>query len=296
MLLKRGHKLKIAIGTAQAGSEYGVANTSGILVENEIKKILEKAENEGVDTIDTASNYGNSEAILGNLNIHNFNVITKLPAVPKNCLNIRKWVAGVIEKSLLSLKVEKIYGILFHEPNQLLSEYGDELYRVLEEYKNKNIISKIGISNYSPTQLDLIIHKFPIDIVQAPLNLVDRRILNSGWLDKLSARNIEIHIRSVFLQGLLLIPYNQIPNEFLMWDKVWIRWNNWLSSNNVSAAHACISFANSFEQINKIIVGVDCLNHFEEIVTNVKKKPLTDIINIELEDELLINPSNWRLK
>jgi len=296
MLLKRGHKLKIAIGTAQAGSEYGVANTSGILVENEIKKILEKAENEGVDTIDTASNYGNSEAILGNLNIHNFNVITKLPAVPKNCLNIRKWVAGVIEKSLLSLKVEKIYGILFHEPNQLLSEYGDELYRVLEEYKNKNIISKIGISIYSPTQLDLIIHKFPIDIVQAPLNLVDRRILNSGWLDKLSARNIEIHIRSVFLQGLLLIPYNQIPNEFLMWDKVWIRWNNWLSSNNVSAAHACISFANSFEQINKIIVGVDCLNHFEEIVTNVKKKPLTDIINIELEDELLINPSNWRLK
>lgn len=288
--------MKIAIGTAQVGSEYGVANTSGILVENEIKKILEKAAHEGVDTIDTASNYGNSEVILGNLNIHNFNVITKLPAVPKNCLNIRNWVVEVIEKSLLSLKVKKIYGILFHEPNQLLSEYGDELYRVLEEYKDKNIISKIGISIYSPSQLDLIIPKFSIDIVQAPFNLVDRRILNSGWLDKLSAKNIEIHTRSVFLQGLLLIPYNKIPNEFLMWDKVWIEWNNWLSNSNVPAVHACISFVNSFKQINRIIVGVDCLNHFEQIVDAVKQKPLTDIINIELEDELLLNPSNWGLK
>ena len=288
--------MKIAIGTAQVGSEYGVANTSGTLLEKEIKKILEKAKHEGVDTIDTASNYGKSEAILGNLNIHNFNVITKLPAVPKNCLNIRNWVAGIIEKSLASLKVKKIYGILFHEPNQLLSEYGDELYRALEEYKNKDIISKVGISIYSPAQLDLIIPKFSIDIVQAPFNLVDRRILNSGWLDKLSAKNIEIHIRSVFLQGLLLIPYNRIPKEFLMWDNVWIKWNNWLTSNNVSAAHACISFVNSFEQINRIIVGVDCLNHFEQIVVAIKKKPLADIINIELEDELLINPSNWGLK
>ena len=81
--------MRIAIGTAQIGSQYGVANTSGILVENEIKKVLLKAKNEGVDTIDTASNYGKSEAILGNLNINNFKVITKLPAIPEDCLNIR---------------------------------------------------------------------------------------------------------------------------------------------------------------------------------------------------------------
>ena len=288
--------MRIAIGTAQVGSQYGVANTSGILVENQIKKVLLMAQNEGVDTIDTASNYGKSEAILGNLNINNFKVITKLPAVPKDCLNIRKWVDGVVESSLESLNVKKIYGILFHNPNQLLTNYGAELYTALDKYKQKDIISKIGISIYSPSQLDLLLPKFSIDIVQTPFNLIDRRILNSGWLEKLSNKNIEIHIRSVFLQGLLLMPHSNIPNKFSNWDSVWMKWNNWLSDNKVSAVHACLSFVESFKEVDKIIVGVDSLNHFEQIIQAMRKLPITNIINIESQDELLINPSNWKVK
>ena len=288
--------MRIAIGTAQVGSQYGVANTSGILVENQIKKVLLMAQNEGVDTIDTASNYGKSEAILGNLNINNFKVITKLPAVPKDCLNIRKWVDGVVESSLESLNVKKMYGILFHNPNQLLTNYGTELYTALDKYKQKDIISKIGISIYSPSQLDLLLPKFSIDIVQTPFNLIDRRILNSGWLEKLSNKNIEIHVRSVFLQGLLLMPHSNIPNKFSNWDSVWMKWNNWLSDNKVSAVHACLSFVESFKEVDKIIVGVDSLNHFEQIIQAMRKLPITNIINIESQDELLINPSNWNVK
>jgi len=288
--------MRIAIGTAQVGSQYGVANTSGILVENEIKKILLMAQNEGVDTIDTASNYGKSEAILGNLKVNNFKVITKLPAVPEDCLNIRKWVDEVVESSLESLNVKKIYGILFHNPNQLLTNYGAELYTALDKYKQKDIISKIGISIYSPSQLDLLLPKFSIDIVQTPFNLIDRRILNSGWLEKLSNKNIEIHVRSVFLQGLLLMPHSNIPNKFSNWDSVWMKWNNWLSDNKVSAVHACLSFVESFKEVDKIIVGVDSLNHFEQIIQAMRKLPITNIINIESQDELLINPSNWKVK
>jgi len=288
--------MRIAIGTAQVGSQYGVANSSGILVENQIKKVLLMAQNEGVDTIDTASNYGKSEAILGNLNINNFKVITKLPAIPEDCLNIRKWVDGVVENSLESLNVRKIHGILFHNPNQLLTNYGAELYTALDKYKQKNIISKIGISIYSPSQLDLILPKFSIDIVQTPFNLIDRRILNSGWLEKLSNKNIEIHVRSVFLQGLLLMPHSNIPNKFSTWDNVWNKWNNWLSDNKISAVHACLSFVESFKEVDKIIVGVDSLNHFEQIIQAMRKLPITNIINIESQDELLINPSNWNVK
>ena len=288
--------MRIAIGTAQVGSQYGVANTSGILVENQIKKVLLMAQNEGVDTIDTASNYGKSEAILGNLNINNFKVITKLPAIPEDCLNIRKWVDGVVENSLESLNVRKIHGILFHNPNQLLTNYGAELYTALDKYKQKNIISKIGISIYSPSQLDLLFPKFSIDIVQTPFNLIDRRILNSGWLEKLSNKNIEIHIRSVFLQGLLLMPHSNIPNKFSNWDSVWMKWNNWLSDNKVSAVHACLSFVESFKEVDKIIVGVDSLNHFEQIIQAMRKLPIKNVINIESQDELLINPSNWKVK
>ena len=92
--------------------------------------------------------------------------------------------------------------------------------------KKNGVISKIGISIYSPSQLDLILPKFSIDIVQAPFNIVDRRILNSGWLEKLSKKNIETHIRSVFLQGLLLMQYEKIPNQFSHWNRVWLKWKN----------------------------------------------------------------------
>ena len=286
--------MKLAIGTAQLGSAYGVANTSGILPEKEMKKIFDRAALEGIDTIDTARSYGESEIILGNSCVDNFKVITKLPTVPDNCLNIEKWVDNYIERSLISLKLKKIYGILLHNPNQLLSDSGKVLFRALESYKKNGVISKIGISIYSPSQLDLILPKFSIDIVQAPFNIVDRRILNSGWLEKLSKKNIETHIRSVFLQGLLLMQYEKIPNQFSNWNRVWLKWKNWLLDNEISPVHACISFVDSFQEVDKIIVGFDSFAHFDQIIVASKKLPINNIINIELEDELLINPSNWR--
>ena len=286
--------MKLAIGTAQLGSAYGIANTSGILPEKEMKKILDRATLEGINTIDTAKSYGESEIILGNSCVDNFKVITKLPTVPDNCLNIEKWLDNYIERSLISLKLKKIYGILLHNPNQLLSDSGKVLFRALENYKKNDVISKIGISIYSPSQLDLILPKFSIDIVQAPFNIVDRRILNSGWLEKLSKKNIETHIRSVFLQGLLLMQYEKIPNQFSNWNRVWLKWKNWLLDNEISPVHACISFVDSFQEVDKIIVGFDSFAHFDQIIVASKKLPIKNIINIELEDELLINPSNWR--
>lgn len=286
--------MKLAIGTAQLGSAYGIANTSGILPEKEMKKILDRATLEGINTIDTAKSYGESEIILGNSCVDNFKVITKLPTVPDSCLNIEKWLDNYIERSLISLKLKKIYGILLHNPNQLLSDSGKVLFRALENYKKNGVISKIGISIYSPSQLDLILPKFSIDIVQAPFNIVDRRILNSGWLEKLSKKNIETHIRSVFLQGLLLMQYEKIPNQFSNWNRVWLKWKNWLLDNEISPVHACISFVDSFQEVDKIIVGFDSFAHFDQIIVASKKLPINNIINIELEDELLINPSNWR--
>ena len=183
---------------------------------------------------------------------------------------------------------------MLHNPNQLLSDSGKVLFRALENYKKNGVISKIGISIYSPSQLDLILPKFSIDIVQAPFNIVDRRILNSGWLEKLSKKNIETHIRSVFLQGLLLMQYEKIPNQFSNWNRVWLKWKNWLLDNEISPVHACISFVDSFQEVDKIIVGFDSFAHFDQIIVASKKLPIKNIINIELEDELLINPSNWR--
>ena len=133
-----------------------------------------------------------------------------------------------------------------------------------------------------------------IDIVQAPLNIVDRRLETSGWLSELHRNNIEIHSRSTFLQGLLLMPRAKIPAKFNKWSKIWDRWEYELANNNLDAKTVCLSYPLSLKEVDKIIIGVDNIEQLNEIVLASKKK----IKNVNWSfmtsnDQMLLNPSNW---
>ena len=200
---------RIVIGTAQFGSPYGVANTKLEEVSpTEVSGILKYALSEGINTIDTAINYGDSEAKLGGFGVDDFQIVTKLPAIPNNYSDINSWVEEQLNNSFDRLKVRSIYGVLLHNSQDLLGFKGPELWESLQELKRKKIVKKVGYSIYSPWELDELYEPFPPDIVQAPYNILDRRLSLSGWLDRLSSNDIEIHIRSVFLQGLLLLNKN----------------------------------------------------------------------------------------
>ena len=114
--------MKLAIGTVQFGSHYGIANNSGQVLPNEVEKILKYCSAKGIDTLDTAINYGETESVLGQIGIKHWNVITKLPEVPMNCKDITGWVESSIDKSLERLRITKLDGVLLHRPNQLLEE------------------------------------------------------------------------------------------------------------------------------------------------------------------------------
>ena len=117
------------------------------------------------------------------------------------------------------MKIKKFEYLLLHDANSLLGLYGNEIYEGIKNMKIDGLTNKIGISIYDFDTLEEILKKFKFDIVQAPLNILDRRLIEEGWLKKLKKKKIEVHARSIFLQGTLLLKRNQLPNAVKKFNK-----------------------------------------------------------------------------
>ena len=152
--------MRLALGTVQFGLPYGVANKSGQVSQNEAKSMLRIASENGIDTLDTAIAYGESEECLGCVGVKNFKMVTKLPSIPDGCLDISVWIHEQVTSSLSRLGVEKLYGFLLHKPEDLLGTDGPELYRALDSLKEKGLVKKIGVSIYSPNELEALKNDF----------------------------------------------------------------------------------------------------------------------------------------
>tara|TARA_Y100001968_G_C19446890_1_gene765884 strand:+ start:886 stop:1746 length:861 start_codon:yes stop_codon:yes gene_type:complete len=286
--------MKLSLGTAQFGMNYGISNRKGKPDYEEAERILHLAKKSDIKLIDTAIVYGDSEKVLGEIGVDDFKIITKLPHVGIKKNKIPDWIKQQVYGSLSRLKVNKIHGLLLHNSEDLISIHGQEIYKTIDELKKEEIITKIGISVYNPTQINHIISNYSIDIVQSPLNLFDRRLITGGWLSSLKNKNIEVHTRSCFLQGLLLMDSNNIPDYFKTWQDILNLWHKWLEENQESALKTCLSFPFSIKDVDKVIVGVDSFNNLNEIIKNI---PLLGLKypDIAIEDESLINPSKWKI-
>ena len=286
--------MKLTLGTAQFGLDYGVANAIGKVDKEETLEILTFAKQVGINTLDTAIGYGDSEKRLGQVGIGSWNIITKLPEVNVEHSDINFWVNSQIDNSLLRLNVLSVYGILFHRPLQLLEKNGSQLWSSLEGLKERSITKKIGFSVHNPDELDKLWKAgFIPDIVQAPYNIFDQRLKDSGWLSRLNDNKVEVHTRSVFLQGLLLMPSDKRPKYFGKWNNLFNEWELWLKTNNISGLEAALNFALSEYLIDKIIVGVDNKTQLSEVISVSKKYTLCVPKILNTTDEKLINPSLW---
>lgn len=284
---------RIALGTVQFGLKYGIANTAGQVPLPIIESMLNLAAAKGIDTLDTAISYGESESCLGKVGVDRFKVVTKLPAIPVECQNIADWINTQVLESLARLGVKKIYGILLHQSGDILRSDGEAIYQALQILKSNGLVDKIGVSIYSPDDLEVIISRFNIELVQAPLNLLDQRIATNGWLQRLKEKDIEIHTRSAFLQGLLLMPRSNISSKFMRWEKLWDQWHNWLIENSVTALQACLSFPLSFPEVDRVVIGVDSKDQLEQIIAAESIRMDYGFPEISCADVHLIHPSKW---
>lgn len=285
--------MKLALGTVQFGLPYGVANTGGQVPEDTAKQILKHAREAGIDTLDTAIAYGVSEQCLGNVGVEGWRVITKLPAIPEECSDVTDWVNGQFKKSLSRLGVNHVTGFMLHRPGQLLEPFGQELWSAMQALKDKGLIEKIGFSIYEPAELDQLWKQFQPEIIQMPYNILDQRLKTSGWLQKLHEHGVEVHVRSIFLQGLLLMSKEQRPEKFKRWNTLWEAWDQWLEEQKITPLEACLGFAIAETAIDHVVVGVDSLPQLEQSLDSLTKEPGQIPQELIINDQNLINPSNW---
>jgi len=283
----------LAIGTAQFGQVYGIAGGGQLLPQYEIESILTMARNSDIRTIDTAIAYGNSEECLGKAGVRDFQVVTKLPPIPSSCTDVPTWVLSQVAESLSRLNLNRIYGLLLHRPGDLVGDQGGQLFRAICHLRDNQTITKWGVSIYSPDDLTSLATHFELELVQAPLNIFDRRLVTSGWLNRLKDNDVEVHARSAFLQGLLTMPEERMPRYFSRWREHWERWYSWLAYEKISPVEACLSFIKSVRGIDQAIVGVDSANQLAQLISAYSIDRAGLIPDFAVDDLELINPSRW---
>lgn len=284
---------RLALGTVQFGVPYGVANTSGQVPLETARMMVQFASANGIDTVDTAIGYGESEQVLGTIGMRDFKVVSKLLPLPASVTNVRAWVLSEVEASLASLGVNQLHGLLLHRSSDLSGPQGAALYAAMRELQQAGKVRKIGVSIYAHTELDEHENTYAFDLIQAPFNLVDHRLASSGWLNRLKEQGCEVHVRSIFLQGLLLMPRNAIPAKFAPWGELWDRWHAWLAEHDMDAVRACLAYPLSFPEIDRVVVGALDVAQLRQITLATGHALAASLPDLACEEENLINPAKW---
>jgi aryl-alcohol dehydrogenase-like predicted oxidoreductase len=285
--------MRLALGTVQFGLDYGIANAQGQVAPAEVASILALAQQMGIRTLDTAINYGQSESVLGQCGIAEWQVVTKLPALPEAVGDVTAWVQTHMRQSLARLGVASVHAVLLHRPQDLLGAQGRALLSGLKDLQLQGLAAKMGVSVYSPEELEVFFDLHRFDIVQAPFSILDQRLQTSGWLAKLHAMGVEVHTRSAFLQGLLLMQPTQRSQKFQRWQAVWQCWEDWLASQGMTALQACLRYPLSEPAIDKVVIGVDSAMHLQQILdAAIGTMPPPPNWPLPLDLELLL-PSLW---
>lgn len=287
---------KLALGTVQFGLPYGVANTQGQVSYDQAEAMIGAMRTAGIDTIDTAIAYGKAETVLGRIGISDFRLVSKVPALCEFASAVDDWVVAQVEASLERLRVPRLGGLMLHAPDDLLGPHGPDLARGMRRAQDAGLAERIGLSVYSPEQLATLVNRIPLEILQIPLNVFDRRFVETGWLDRLVAEGVEVHARSVFLQGLLLMQPSLIPSKFAPFRSLIDDWHAWLASDAAagrSTVQASLAHVASYAGISRLVVGADSLAQLQDIIAATSAAPLRAPDALSRPATQLINPAQW---
>lgn len=287
---------RLALGTVQFGLPYGVANTQGQVSYKQAEAMLRLVRTAGIDTLDTAIAYGEAETVLGHIGVTGFRLISKVPAICEIEGAVDDWVVAQVEASLERLRVPRLGGLMLHAPDDLLGPHGSDLARGLLRARDAGLAERIGLSVYSPEQLAALVDHLPLEIVQIPLNVFDRRFVETGWLGRLVSEGVEVHARSVFLQGLLLVPSDRVPSKFAPFRSLIDGWHAWLAGDAAadrSTVQACLAHVASYAGISRLVVGADSLAQLQDIIEATSTAPLRAPESLASPATPLINPSQW---
>lgn len=292
---------KICLGTVQFGLNYGIANSLGKPQLPEVEKIIQYAITNNIHYFDTAQSYGDSEKILGTI-FHHIDCHKKVKIIskihPEIDLEEKLSVFKAVEVSLNNLKVDQLWGLLLHRPSQLKDS--DVFFRIIESLKQEGLIKKFGVSVYSPKEAILSINNPVTDIIQVPFNILDRRLIDIDFFKLAEKRNKKIFIRSVYLQGLLLMKNDQIIDKRMGWTIPYLtKLHEFISDNQIKLSAFALQAIAQYQKDAVIILGVDSKAQLEENLNLLSEtQNFDDTINqwwkeLPQYPERLLNPSLW---
>lgn len=283
--------MKIVLGSANFGFlKYGIKNKKKI-DNKQIKKILEYANKYKINEIDTALSYRGVYRNLNNNNLKNFNISTKFNIDPKKSLDYHK---KKILNSLKKIKKKKYNIIFFHNLSNIKDKKFYDIVSFLKELKKKKIIRKIGFSLNSVDECNQLFKKFIPDIIQVPVNLLDRRMENFYYKNKsfINSKKIKFQARSVFLQGLLLMNKDERKTTKFYKKNIFLKLDKWCDNKKISKLKVCLNYIFSLNFLSSIVLGVDNVANLKEIIVHKKNKKYPK--KIFSKDINLIEPFRWK--
>lgn len=293
--------MRIGLGGAQFGMDYGVSSRTGKTPPEEIEKILVTAAANGIEVLDTAACYGDSEAALGRVLPPGagFRIVTKTPGFAGRTVTAAAAdeLEQTFRRSLEKLRRSSVYGLLAHRADDLLGQGGELLMGRMKALRAAGLVAKIGASVYSAEQIDGLLARWDFDLIQLPVNLLDQRLVRGGHLARLKARGVEIHARSAFLQGLLLMSPEQLPAYFGPIRPHLEACRRSFAAAGASPLAAALAFVLGLEEVDAVICGVNDHRQLEELcVAAGAGAAVADFGRFALDDERFINPANWKLQ
>jgi len=288
---------KLGLGTAQFGLNYGVSNPAGRVSERVAREILGYARETGIRVLDTAAAYGDSEAVVGRLaaGAPDFAIITKTVPVAAGQVapdSLKKITDGFCG-SLQRLRTRSVHGLLIHHVELLLGPGGERVWELLERWKRDGQVRKIGASVYSGEQALTLADRFALDLIQLPLNVFDQRCLARGTVKALHDRGIEVHARSVFLQGLLLMDGHELPAALRRFAPLLYEFRNCVTSAGYTPLQAALGFVTRQPHVHVALVGVTALEQLRECVDAAARGCELDLQRFASTDAGLTDPRQW---
>ncbi|MCA8974160.1 MAG: aldo/keto reductase [Planctomycetes bacterium] len=283
---------RLGLGTAQFGSAYGLANRGGRVTPERVRAILLAANAAGAAVLDTAPAYGDAEQVLGDLGAASaaFAVVTKT-AVGAGPAAVR----AQLLRSLARLGRPVADALLVHDRRELLADDGPALWAALEAVRDEGLARRIGVSVYHPDEALRLARRLPLQIVQLPLNVLDQRAVRSGALAELAARGVEVHVRSVFLQGLLLMPKTAIPPALAVAAPAVAAFQACAREHGLTPLAAALGFVLAVPGVRVAICGVDSLEQLQELLAAAADTvDPAGFAALATENLDIVDPSRWR--
>jgi aryl-alcohol dehydrogenase-like predicted oxidoreductase len=290
---------QLGIGTVQFGMGYSIASGGTQVELAEIRRIFAAANELEIRLIDTAHAYGDAEARIGNCRPTGaqFRIVTKTAPLKalRGTVDGARLAASSFAQSLARLGVERVAGLLVHHADDLIAPGGEYLWEALVRLREVGQAASVGVSVYNARQIDAILDRFDIDLIQLPINVFNQRLAREGYLTRLKEKGIEIHARSAFLQGLLLMNSDAVPAYLAPVQPILAEWRRTIAACGLSPVQGAFAYLRSVQSLDAVVLGIASETQLRENDADWRSANAIDVdfAAFAIDDEKIVNPGLW---